>query len=334
MIRKSDKLLIITTFLLLIILILSFINFPYYVTVGGGITEMNNNYIKTDNESESKGSYNITFVKEAKTNIPLFLLAHIIPNWEISKIEDYKYNDFETANDIDKRDKMELNIANATAIKNAYLKAGKYYKVTETNIEIAALSKKDSKLKIGDILLKMDNTKIDDIEDVSKIIKRKNINDIVKIEIKRNNKTITINETIKLDKETNRKILGIYYITTRKYDTNPKTKITFKASESGPSAGLIVALSIYDKLVEEDLTKGLKIVGTGTIDYDGNVGSIGGVKYKLQGAVKSKADVFIVPDGDNYKECVKLKEKYNYKIKLIPVKTFDDAVDKLRNLEK
>ena len=332
MINKSEKLLNITTFILLFFLILSLIDLPYYVTIGGGTREMDDIYIKSDNKNNSKGSYNIAFVKEAEANIPLYLLAHIVPNWEISKIEDYKYNDFESSSDIDKRDKMELNLANATAIKNAYLKAGKYYKVTETNIEIAAISDKTSKLKIGDILLKMDNTKIDDIEDVSKIVKSKSINDTVKIEIKRNNKTITINETIKLDKETNRKILGIYYITTRKYETNPKIEITFKANESGPSAGLLVALSIYDNLLEEDLTKGLKIVGTGTIDYDGNVGSIGGVKYKLKGAVKSKADIFIVPDGDNYKECVKLKEKYNYKIKLIPVKTFDDAVDKLKSL--
>ena len=57
------------------------------------------------------------------------------------------------------------------------------------------------------------------------------------------------------------------------------------------------ALLIYDYLTEEDITKGRTIVGTGTIDENGNVGSIGGVKYKLKGAVKNKAEIFLVPNG-------------------------------------
>ena len=48
-------------------------------------------------------------------------------------------------------------------------------------------------------------------------------------------------------------------------------------------------LAIYKELIEEDITHGLKIVGTGTIDELGNVGEIDGVKYKILGAVKNKA---------------------------------------------
>ena len=85
--------------------------------------------------------------------------------------------------------------------------------------------------------------------------------------------------------------------------------IDFKGNESGPSGGLMLTIAIYDKLVSKDLTNGLKIVGTGTIDYDGNVGQIDGVSYKLKGAVKKGADIFIAPTGENYQECVKLKKK-------------------------
>ena len=80
------------------------------------------------------------------------------------------------------------------------------------------------------------------------------------------------------------------------YDINREIKMDFSKSEGGPSGGFMMSLAIYSKLVE-DLTDGRKIVGTGTIDSNGNVGEIGGVKYKIMGAVKNKADVFFVPEN-------------------------------------
>ena len=87
--------------------------------------------------------------------------------------------------------------------------------------------------------------------------------------------------------------------------------------------------ALTDKDVE-DITKGKTIVGTGTIDKNGNVGAIGGVEYKIKGAVKSKADLFIVPN-ENLDEALKVKKKYNYKIKIVGVDTFDEALNYLKN---
>ena len=115
--------------------------------------------------------------------------------------------------------------------------------------------------------------------------------------------------------------------------TDPTIKFTFHDSESGSSGGLMTALEIYDRLMEEDLTKGKTIVGTGTIDAEGNVGEISGVKYKLKGAVKEKADLFFVPDGDNYEEAKKVAKEKGYEIELVPVKTFDESVEYLKNME-
>ena len=110
-------------------------------------------------------------------------------------------------------------------------------------------------------------------------------------------------------------MIGIIITEKQKIKTDPKIKIKFKNSESGASGGLMMSLSIYDSLIKEDLTKGLKIAGTGTIDQDGNVGKIDGVKYKVMGAVKDKADIFLVPAGSNYKEAIKTKKEKKYKIK-------------------
>ena len=93
----------------------------------------------------------------------------------------------------------------------------------------------------------------------------------------------------------------------------------------------MIALAVYNSLVEEDITGGKIIAGTGTLDADGNVGEIGGIEYKLKGAVKKKADVFLVPSGNNYEEAKKIKEKKKYKIDIVEVKTFYDALDYLKS---
>ena len=70
-------------------------------------------------------------------------------------------------------------------------------------------------------------------------------------------------------------------------------------------------MEIYNQITDNDITNGLKIMGTGTISKDGKVGEIGGVKYKLLGAVKNKADVFICPK-ENYEEAKKVRDERNY----------------------
>jgi PDZ domain-containing protein len=63
----------------------------------------------------------------------------------------------------------------------------------------------------------------------------------------------------------------------------------------GPSAGLMFALGIVDKVRPEDLTGGRIIAGTGTIDDAGTVGPIGGIPHKLRGAASADATFFLVP---------------------------------------
>ena len=85
------------------------------------------------------------------------------------------------------------------------------------------------------------------------------------------------------------------------------------------------ALAIYNALVEEDITKGKKIIGTGTIERDGTVGDIGGVKYKLLGASRKKADIFLVPEK-NYDEAIQVKNDQDLDIRIISVRTLEEAI--------
>ena len=146
----------------------------------------------------------------------------------------------------------------------------------------------------------------------------------VDVVIIRDKKEMTLSSTV-YELEGN-KILGVglnYYYD---IDMNPKTEIKFKKKERGPSAGLVTTLSVYDKLVKEDLTNGLKIAGTGTIEADGSIGEIGGVKYKVMGADAGGADVFLVPKN-NLDEALKVKKEKKLKIKVYGVATFKEAIE-------
>ena len=124
--------------------------------------------------------------------------------------------------------------------------------------------------------------------------------------------------------------VGIAFLTTYEYDTDPSISVKTKSSESGSSGGLMLSLAIYNAITKEDITKGKTIVGTGTIDILGNVGKIDGVKYKILGAVKNKADLFICPK-ENYEEAMKVKKEHNLDINIVSVETFDEAINYLKN---
>ena len=94
----------------------------------------------------------------------------------------------------------------------------------------------------------------------------------------------------------------------------------------------MLSLEIYNQLIVDDITHGYKIAGTGTIDEDGKIGTIGGVKYKLKGAEEDKAKVFFVPSG-NYDEAIKEKGNHNYKIEVVKVETIDDAINYMKGMK-
>lgn len=300
----------------------------YYITTGGGISNVDSR-IHVTNAHSSKGSFNITYINELKGTVLTTLLSYIIPDWKRDNIDNYKINNKEEYNDIIFRNDIDLLEANDNAIKNAYKLANKKYKVINNKIYITGNIKEyKNNLKIKDQILSIDSIKYNDVNKYRKYI-RNNKNNTVNIKILRNNKEKVIK--CKLYKYKDIKLLGVTLGQIKKYKTNPKIRIKFKSSESGSSGGLITTLDIYNKLTKDDITHSLKIAGTGTIDTNGNIGKIGGVKYKLLGANKAKADIFLVPE-DNYKEAIKLKKKRHLKIKVIKVKTIKEAIKKLNTI--
>ena len=311
------------------IFLLFTIKLPYYINTPGGFVDVNKRVVIEDG-FESEGSLNMAFVTELKATIPTLIISMFNKDWDVFKEEEIVYEN-ETEKDLYYREKLMLEESTNNAIIVGFTKANKNVSIVSTKLFVTYIDENaETDLKIGDEIIEIDGKSIKNTSELSEILKNKKPNAKISLKVISDNKEKIKTATLK-EKE-GKPIIGILISEKKEIETNPKLELKFKKSESGPSGGLMTALSIYNYLTEEDITKGKLIVGTGTIDARCNVGQIGGVKYKLKGAVKKKAPIFIVPKGKNYEEAIELKERYGYKIKIIGVSTFDEALEALNNL--
>lgn len=301
-------------------LLFNFIQLPYYIQKPGGIINTASK-IDSNIKIEIKGSLNMAYVSELRATIPTYIFSLLNKKWDIIKLSE-NVNTNESIKEANYRNTMLLNEANDVATIIAYQKSGKELKIKNKEFYITYIDPEaKTNLKIKDKIIKIDNKKVNSFEEIANIINNYNVNDTIKIETNNGMKEATIFE---ID---NKKVIGILITIDYKFENEINFK--FDNKESGPSGGMMMTLSIYNYLNNDILTKNRKIVGTGTIDINGNIGKIDGVKYKLMGAVKNKADIFIVP-YENYKEAIDIKNQYKYKIDIYPVKTIDDAIKYLK----
>lgn len=303
-----------------------FISFDCNIYSPGSLVDLTDR-IEVDSSYESKGSFNLTYVTARKGTLPNIILSKFFKNWDIVGNEENRIED-ESESEIVERNKIYLKETSYDAIIAAFTEANISYEVESIDVTVTHVyeyAKTD--IKTGDIIRNINGTTIKDFNSLKEEIAKYKKGDPLKINVERNNKIIECEaELVEAD---GRVIIGATLSELKNIKTDPKVEYIFKDNESGASRGLLCALDIYNKITKFDLTKGDIISGTGSIDQNGVVGSIDGVKYKLAGAVKKKAKVFIVPTG-NYKEALYEKEKNNYNIEIIEADTLHNVIEKLK----
>ena len=305
-----------------IIIFLFFYELPFAIYTPGGIVNLEDR-IEVDGEQVTEGSLNMSYVSLVKGTLPMIILSYVIPNWDLVSRNEITRDD-ESVTEMLELEKlyMQSSIDNATIL--AYQKADKEIDVTrEVNniIYIAPEAKTD--LKVYDELLMIDGIDVENIIELKEIVNSKKEGDIVNITVNRDGKKKECQAEIYATSDGLK--VGISFLTTYEYVVDPSITVETKSSESGSSGGLMLSLAIYNAITDEDITHGKTIVGTGTITVDGIVGPIDGVKYKILGAVKSDADMFLCPE-ENYEEALEVKEKFDLDILIHSVKTFDEAL--------
>ena len=110
----------------------------------------------------------------------------------------------------------------------------------------------------------------------------------------------------------------------RKYTFPVDVKLQL-SDVGGPSGGMMFALGIIDELTPGSLTGGFHIAGTGTINAEGTVGPIGGIRQKMYAARDQGATWFLAP-ADN---CSEVVGHVPAGIRVVKVQTLQQAVDSL-----
>jgi PDZ domain-containing protein len=156
-------------------------------------------------------------------------------------------------------------------------------------------------LEPDDVVVAVDGTAVSNPEDVRRLVSAHKPGESVRLTIERDGKQQDVTITTEAaDGEPDHAIIGV--VPRLGYSSDVTVDIQLE-NVGGPSAGLMFALGIYDKLTPGPLTGGRHIAGTGTMAVDGTVGAIGGVQQKLVAARRAGATVFFVPK-DNCAEAV------------------------------
>jgi PDZ domain-containing protein len=183
----------------------------------------------------------------------------------------------------------------------------------------------DGVLRPGDVIVAVDGQRTDTTCEVGRIIDSHETGETIEVTVSRGGRELNFD----LEVDTNPfdgspAFIGVQ-METVDFSFHPGVGVAFKTGRiAGPSAGLMLALALYDRLTPDDLTGGREIAGTGTLFCDGSVGPIGGIQQKVAGARAEGAEIFLAPAG-NYDEALQVAAG----IEIVSIRTFGDAIDYL-----
>ncbi|MDT5011074.1 MAG: Lon-like protease [Mycobacterium sp.] len=238
---------------------------------------------------------------------------------------DLVYPPDKSREEVDKSNSADFE-ASETKAQNAALGYLKYAPAVTVQV-VSKDGASDGKLQVGDAIDKVNGTLITSSGQFQDLLKQTKPGDQVVIESRRKEQAEPATTTITLGKgdDPNRGYLGVAVT----YAPWANFKIDFNlANIGGPSAGLMFALAVVDKLTDGNLTGSKFIAGTGTIDNKGEVGAIGGITHKMLAAYEAGAAVFLVP-ADN---CAEARTGNDEGLLLVRVETLEKAVDALHTI--
>lgn len=178
----------------------------------------------------------------------------------------------------------------------------------------------DKKLRQGDVMLALDDSPIRTFEELTMFMDAKVAGETITIKVQRGTKIREIPVVLTAD-DAGKARIGIFLYTQFSGPMEIDVKLE---NVGGPSAGLAFALGIYDKLEKSDLLSGRNIASTGTINFDGSVGAIGGMYQKMSAAARSGAEIMLIPAA-NCRDAIRVPTG----LRVVPVESFQQAVEVL-----
>lgn len=182
-------------------------------------------------------------------------------------------------------------------------------------------------LRPGMTVVGADGAEVRTRDDLVAAIEAREPGDEMELEVEPLGATTSETVTVRLAErpgEPGSPILGISPVDRASYEFPVDIRID-TGKVGGPSAGLAFTLAILDRLTPGRLTGEDRVAVTGTIELDGSVGPVGGVRHKTEAAIREGATAFLVPP-DEFDLAV---ETADGRIDIVAVDTLDDALDAL-----
>jgi Lon-like protease len=179
-------------------------------------------------------------------------------------------------------------------------------------------------LKKGDDIVAVDGKPITCQDSAGDLIKAKAAGQPVALSVKRSGHLAKI--SLKTVAYQGQPVIGVNLLESFGFPFKVSISI---GDVGGPSAGMMFALAIIDKLTPMNLTGGKFIAGTGEIDEQGNVSPIGGIQQKMAAARAAGATVFLAPAGN----CADTRGAVPAGLRIVKVSTLSGAIAALKALK-
>ncbi|SER65356.1 PDZ domain-containing protein [Propionibacterium cyclohexanicum] len=181
-------------------------------------------------------------------------------------------------------------------------------------------------LTVGDIVETVNGTSVQTSAEVSEIVSGLTVGDPVKFGIVRQGASMDVTVTTQAS-ASSRDVPRIGITMDEGYRYAPHPEFAMDERNQNSSSGLMLALALYERVSNQDITGGRIIAGTGTIEPTGAVGVTRGIDEKVYAAERLGASVFLVP-ASNCSEAHRLSTRMT----LVKVNKLDDAVNSLHAL--
>jgi PDZ domain-containing protein len=175
------------------------------------------------------------------------------------------------------------------------------------------------------VVLSVDGAKVTGQTQLTSLITAHPAGSQLRLSVLRGGKTIPL--TVRTKEVGGRPVMGVTITENFKFPFDVKFTV---GNIGGPSAGMMFALGLIDKLTHDNLTGGKFIAGTGEITSSGQVQQIGGIQQKMAGARDAGATVFLAPAAN----CADVRGSVPAGLKVVKVGTLSQAMSDLEALQK
>ncbi|MEY2900340.1 MAG: hypothetical protein RL247_506 [Actinomycetota bacterium] len=179
----------------------------------------------------------------------------------------------------------------------------------------------------GDVVLSASGIAVESVTQLREIIAESGVMTPLEMSVEREGQPVTV-EILPRMSEGSERVPMIGILVSGTYEFPVDVDIALE-NVGGPSAGVMFALGIVEKMTPQDFTGGRIIAGSGTITAEGDVGPVGGIRHKMFGAHNDGAQWFLAP-VDN---CPDVIGHIPAGLTVIPVSTLADATRALELIE-